>query len=77
MREGKFKCNSYYGCDLYSECLPLEGRWTVMFINHKDTDEDGNRFGIKVRDSYGEEDFIYYDVKSRLVYNSKSYNYTA
>ena len=53
MGEGKFKAID--GACLASECLPLvkEGRWTVMFINHKDTIEEGDAFGIRVTDSNG------------------------
>ena len=70
MGEGKYKSkSSLFGSYLFSECLPLEGRWTVMFINHNDTDEKRNEFGIQVRDSNGKVHLIDYRVKSRQVLN--------
>ncbi len=47
--DGKFKNISEYG-RLFSQKLPLKGRWTVVFIDHVDPLVEGNGFGIEFTD---------------------------
>ena len=53
--------------NLYSQELPVDGRWCAMIINHREAG-DGNQFGIDMQDSNGEEYWIASEPMSKRVH---------
>ena len=51
---------------VFSECLPLNGTYTLIFINHQQA--LWNWFGIRLWDEDDKRYYIYCDVKERRVY---------